>query len=926
MSSPLSRSRLLLFATAVGLLALPLAADAKKKEPESQKPAATGMPPAGGGATDKPFQDWNKLTKGAEVSKGYFNLYKKHENLYLELKPDQMNQPVLGIFSCARGIGSNFLLGGLPIGDKLIEFQRAGDHVLVIEQNTRFAANGDPAFAKAKDLSIGNSVLASLKIESEQDSTKAVLVDLAPFLVSDLTDIAEFMHGALGGKSVRFDKERSALGSIKVFPENAEIEALLTYSPNDRQGLDIPSVPDERFIPITVHYSFSKLPAVPMKPRLADDRVGYFLTAIKDFARDDQESFWVRYIHRWRLERKEPTQLASEGGASTLAEPVKPIVYYIDRTVPVAYRPYIKQGIERWQKAFEAAGFKNAIIAKDAPDDPNWDPEDVRYSTIRWITSSEPSFGAIGPSRVDPRSGEILDADILMEASFVQSFRNIYRRYAGPEAIADGVMQTRSAWPAGFRPDLACDAMGSAAADGGALLNIGLLVDGALPPGSPVPDEYLGQALIWATMHEVGHTLGLRHNFRSSTSTPYDKLEDKAWTSQHGLASSVMDYMTPNIALDRSKQGEYYTSTVGDEDVWAIRYGYAPGSGADPAADYKSVQPIADESTKPGHEYSTDEDTYPVDALDPRTNIFDLGNDPLRFAKDRTTYVAGLWKSGKLEDRILGPQGEYPVLRRAMDTLLGQYAVALGMAVKYVGGQYVSRNHRGQTDAKAPLIPVPAAKQREALDFLAQRAFAADAFTVAPTLLNDLVQDRWSHWGVQDGFSGSLRLDYNLNDRVLAIQDRLLTLLLSQPLLARLREAESRSPDAFRVSEHFDRLTKMLWGDVGATPAELKALDTPGTRREIQRAYVDKLAALVVGPASGVPDDARALARLQLTRIDARASKALAATTPMGDYTRAHLTETRARIKRALDAQRIADAPAPAAPAGFGRGAAAEGH
>ena len=890
---------------------------------------AAPAPPKGGeaaaaGAPDKPFQDWNKLTKDAEVMKGYFTLYKKRENLYLELKPAQLGTPVLGIFSFARGIGSNFLLGGLPLGQCVLEFQRAGDHILVMNRNTRFVASGDSAYARARDLSEGSSVMASLKIESENES-KAVLVDLAPFLVSDLTDLSEFMRSSFPGKTVRFDKERSALGVIHMYPENLEAEALLTYAPNDRAGFDVPSVSDERYIPITVHYSFSKLPEVPMTPRLADDRVGYFLTAVKDFGRDNAEQFWVRYIHRWRLEKKDP--------GAALSEPVKPIVYYIDRTVPAAYRPYIKQGVERWQKAFEAAGFKNAIIAKDPPDDPNWDPEDARYSTIRWITSSEPSFGAIGPSRVDPRTGEILDADICIEASIVQSFRNIYRRYAGPEAIADQVMPMMAPAPAGLPLEERCD-LQSGIADGGALLNIGLLVDGALPPGSPVPEEYMGQALVEVTMHEVGHTLGLRHNFRSSTSTPYDKLNDRDWTHAHGMTSSVMDYPTPNISPDRSKQGDYYTTTAGDGDLWSIRYGYTPSGATDVDADYAAVKKIADESNQPGHEYSTDEDTYPVDAPDPRSNIFDLGNDPLRFAKDRSAYIAGLWKSGKLDERILGAEGEYPVLRRAMDTLLGQYATALGMAVKYIGGSEVSRNHRGQPGLRPPLQPIAAARQREALDFLGQRAFAADAFTLAPSLLNCLVQDRWSHWGQVDTFAPGNRIDYNLGDRAFAIQDRLLAVLLSPALLSRLHEAESRSPDAFRMSEHFDRLTKLLWGEVGAAPGPgFKALEGPSTRRDVQRAYVDKLAAMLVTPgpvvatfpglpggATALPDDARALARLQLQRIDARCAAALAGKTVLGDYTRAHLLETRARIKRALDAQRVADQPAGAGggPRGFG--------
>lgn len=876
--------------------------------------AAAAMAGAGGGASASGMQDWKKLTTGAEVQKGFFTLYKKHENLYLELTPKQMGTPVLGIFSCARGIGQNFILGGLPLGDHLLEFQRAGDHVLVLEKNTRFTAAKDSPMAKAVDLSEGSSVLASLKIESEQDSSKAVLVDLAPLVVSDVADLAEQMRFALlgptGPRSVRFDKDRSALGKVKVFPENAEVEALLTYSPNDRTGLDVSAVSDERYIPITVHYSFSKLPEQPMQPRVADDRVGYFLTAVKDFSRDDSENFWVRYVNRWRLEKKDPN--------AALSEPVKPIVYYIDRTIPEAYRPYVKKGIENWQKAFEAAGFKNAIIAKDAPDDPDWDPEDVRYSTIRWITSSEPSFGAIGPSRVDPRTGEILDADILVEASIVQSYRNIYRRYAGPDAIAQMALPSLQlqAAPSYLPPEMRCD-MQQGIADGGALMNIGMLADGSLPPGSPVPEAYLGQAITEVTMHEVGHTLGLRHNFRSSTSTPWDKLTDVAWTSKHGITSSVMDYPTPNIASDRSKQGEYYTTTVGDCDDWVIRYGYTPSGSTDLQKDGAFARAIADESTKPGHEYSTDEDTYPLDALDPRTNIFDLGDDPLAFAKDRTAYIASLWRNGKLSERILGKDGDYPVLRRAMDTLLGQYTSALGMAVKFIGGQYESRLHHNQDGA--PLAPVPASKQRDALDFLSRRAFAADAFAMSPQLLNTLAPDRWSHWGMPNPFGAgpNARLDYSLNDRVLAIQTTLLNALTSPSLLARLREAESHSAEPFRLAEHMDRLTRGLWGEVGAATTGMRALDGPGTRRELQRAYVDRLANMVTSPAAGTPDDARALARLQLTRIDSRCANALTAKAALGDYTRAHLMETRARIRRALDAHREADMPTAGGPGRF---------
>ncbi|MBI3538659.1 MAG: zinc-dependent metalloprotease, partial [Candidatus Eisenbacteria bacterium] len=864
-------------------------------------------------AADKPYGDWKKLTTGAEPKRGFFTLYAKRENLYLQINADQMDTPVLAITSLARGVGMNGILGGLPQNDQLIEFHRSGDHVLVVQQNTRFTAPAGTSVERAKNLSMGNSVLASLKVESVQDSTRAVLVDIAPLLVSDLPDLADQMRAAFGNKPMRFDKERSALGSIKVFPENMEIEATLTYSPSDRIGLNAPTVPDDRYIPVSVHYSFSKLPAKPMMPRLADDRTGYFLTVMKDFSRDDKEHFFVRYVNHWRLEKKDPS--------AALSEPVKPIVYYLDRTIPERYRPYIREGIERWQRAFETAGFKNAIVAKDAPNDPDFDPEDVRYSTIRWITSSPPSFGAIGPSRVDPRTGEILDADILIEASIVQ---RRWRNYVDLTGNAPSVSATPA--PEGGNglagPEYRCD-LQTGLGGGAALANVAMAMAGGAEADSALREKFIGEMLIHTTLHEVGHTLGLRHNFRSSTATPAAKLTDRNWTAQNGLMGSVMDYAAVNLPPDHGAPGEYYAVWPGTVDDWMIRYGYAPSSAATTDADYAFAKTIADESEQPGHEYSTDEDTGGPFALDPRTNQFDLGDDPLAFAKQRTALIASLWKNPGLESRLAGKDGEYPVLRRAVDGLLEQYDITARLAVKYVGGQYQSRNHRGQPGAHDPLTPVPAARQREALEFLAQRVFAADAFAMTPGLLNRLGPDRWSHWGVNENFGifTGPRLDYNLNDKTLVVQTNVLDALMAPQLMARLREAESRSADAFRLAEHFDRLTRMVWGEptTGAA-ATLKTLEGPGTRREVQRAYVDRLANLVVAPPPGAPDDARALARLQLSRIDGRCSRLLAAQTPIGDYARAHLMETRARIKRALDAGRESDLPAAPRPAGpFGQ-------
>ena len=903
----------LLVVLALVALASPAAAKKKDQPPkDAGKNAAAAAPAAAPG--DKPFAEWGKFTKDAEQKKGFLTTWKKRDNLYVELSPDQMEKPFLYVVSLSRGIGSNFILGGLPLDDRVLQFERHGDRIFLVQVNTWITAPDNTPIGKARALSIPNSIVQTFKIESENDQSKDVLIDVGGLLLSDVTDLSEQMKGAFNNVPVRFDKDRSGLGSLKTFPDNSEFEVTLTYTPADRSRLNLEAVPDERYIPIGVHYSFTRLPEHPMQPRWADNRVGFFLDAEKDFSRDDKENFWLRYIHRWRLEKKDPS--------AAVSEPVKPIVYYVDWTVPDKFRPWVKEGIEKWQAAFELAGFKNAIIAKDPPkDDPDWDPEDVRYSTIRWITSNEPSFGAIGPSRVDPRTGEIFDSDILFEASMFQNYANAYRRFAGPETIAESALPENALkdLPAGVKLDQLC-MMSSGLEDAGAMQRISLLMDGSLEPGSPVPDAYLKTAVEWAVMHEVGHALGLRHNFRSSTSTPYDKLQDIGFTEANGLYSSVMEYPSPNIDYSKKKQGDWYTTTSGTYDKWAIRYGYTPSGASSVEADYAFARKIADESLAPGHEYSTDEDTYPGDSPDPRSNIYDLGSDPLQFAKDRTAYIEALWRSPNFEGRVVGSSGDLGALRRAMDQMVQQYAIAAGMAVKYVGGSYMSRVDKGQPGEKNPVDPVSPAKQRDAVDFLSQRVWATNAMTAPSALLERLPPNRWSHWGMGAGGTFAGRQDYAWNDRVLAVQTVLLNGVTAPTLLARLREQETRSADAYRLSEHFDKLTKAIWGEVGsAAPGAIKSLDGPQTRRELQRAFVDRMATYVVDPPPGAPDDARALARLALTRVDARCAKALAAATPLGDNTRAHLLETRARIQRALAASRETDN----APAGGRPGAGA---
>jgi len=846
---------------------------------------------------ESPFTDWSKVTKDATKKEGMFNAWTKRENVYWEIRKDQLQKPFLLNASYARGIGLVGQLGGLPITDGLVQFERQGDHIFLTVPQSRIVSNGsDSSYKRAVELTFGNSVLQSLKIESEKDST--VLVDMAPLFVSDALDLTTRLRGATS-KSFRFDKERSTVTSFKAFPKNMEVEALLTFSPNEREGLNLTTVSDIRYVPISVHYSFLELPAEPMQPRLVDDRVGYFLEAYKDMSRDGKDDYWVRYIDRWKLEKKDPT--------AALSEPKEPIVFYVENTVPVEWRPYIKAGIEEWNKAFEKAGFKNAIVAKDQPDDPNWDAEDARYSTIRWITSSEPGFGAIGPSQVDPRTGQILNADILMEGSMVVGYSNQYRRWLGPETVEQIMgMPSADLEKRGLDGRFMCEA-GMGMADEGAFLATSMRVDGLLPPGEPVPVEFVGAGLKSVTMHEVGHTLGLRHNFKSSAAVPRQKLHDKAWIAQNGMTGSIMDYDTPNVSPDPATQAQYFSPTIGTYDLWAIEYGYKPSGQSGIDADYKTMVPVARRASEQGNYFATDEDTYPADALDPRNNIYDLGDDPLAFSKERVAYVQKLWKDPALESKLMKDGDSYLALRRGMDTMLLQYARGLSHARKYVGGQFASRAHKGDPGAPAPFTVVPAAEQKDAMHFLAERAFSEKAFDVPTSILAKVGKEQNFDWG--NNLFAYGRQDYPFVTRVLNIQTVTMNGLLDPALLSRVREQETRQVGAFRVQDVFTNLTNAIMSELGVNgPASFASLDGPMPRRELQRAYVDRLADMVASQ-NGYPEDAAALARLHLTRIADVAQKDLVAATPKSDTVRAHLMEIRARARRALEAQRDVAVP-----------------
>ncbi|NNE46794.1 MAG: zinc-dependent metalloprotease, partial [Rhodothermales bacterium] len=854
-----------------------------------------------------PFKPWKDVLEDTKATDGFFKTHLKRDNtLYVEIPPARLDKEFGLVMHFSRGVGVFNLHDGLPLSDtRLMRFERHGDKIYLVHVNHRLkAAKGSPMENSLND-NRGNSIVSAFDIASEDSASKALLIDATSFFVSDYARLADQVKPYFNKKPVSFDKSRSYVDVVQGFPKNVEIDALLTLKANDPPAASSAGVSDFRSIPVGVRYSIFDLPENPMTPRLGDDRVGYFLDAVKDFSRDREYSPYVAYINRWRLEKKDPS--------AEISEPVKPIVYYVDRSVPYEYRKYVKAGIEAWNKGYEAAGFKNAIVAKDAPPDSvNWSAEDIRYSTVRWTAAHSMGY-AIGPSQSDPRTGELLNADILISSTFVRGWANEYAQMIAPETMFDryrAAEEAQTLLPPGIAERMCLAEMGKSHQLG--LQHAALAALGVVDGAKPLPDEVLGEALKDLIMHEVGHTLGLRHNFKSSSAVPFDRLNDKDFVRKNGLATSVMDYNPTNIAVNPSEQGHYNNVEVGAYDVWAIQYGYSPtvvqggtngdsGSMAVPAEQEKTMLGrIASRAAEPLLAYNTDEDTHlgPM-GVDPSSNAWDLSGDPMAFAQSRRELVDRI--QPHIEERMIADGDAYSRLRGAVGRLVFERVFSTVPLTKTVGGLYFARDHKNDPNARDPFTPVSAARQREVMDFIADNVFDADAFEFDAELLNKLAPNRLSHWGT--GYR-STPVDFPIHAMVAGGHAQILGELLDNGRLTRMIDNGVRtSPaDVYTVSEFLAKLTTEIWTEV-QNPSSPQAANS--FRRNLQRMYVDHLTRIMLdvrpAPTSRpAPEDARSLARLELTELSGRIGQALQSSS-LDRTMRAHLMESKVRIDEMLD-------------------------
>ncbi len=904
--------------------------------------AGANETPAKEAVEPKKFPEWDTVIKGAEKKDGLFPLYfnEKEQKLFMEIASDKLNRDLICPIAIARGAGFWYLGGDtLNVGDQwVLSFRRGGDRIHVIRRNTNFRAKEGSPQADAVRVSYNDSVVAAIPIRSERGGS--VLVDLADLFMTDLA-----------GLGIRPDPSRSTWGKIKNFEQNVEVEVSAVFSlglGGDYFAFFDREVPDSRGAQIVIHYGLSMVPTGGnYKPRVADDRVGHFLSVIKDYSTDYDNTPFVRYVTRWHLEKADP--------AAEMSPAKEPIIFWIEKSVPREYRRYVKEGILEWNKAFEKIGFIEAIQVRDQQSEDDFEPEDIRYNTFRWIATS--SAFAMGPSRTNPTTGQILDADILFDEAMVRYWRQDYLRTQGlpqglqllrdgqhqawfkhyaaempwitlAEPILDKLVRDPSGLeslvPKGSR-SIRTEMGGLPQPSGrhtcmlgpGMTRQLGLIAavlraEGKAP-GGKVPEEFIGQAIREVTMHEVGHTLGLRHNFKASGMLSLADCNNTDITSKKGMAGSVMDYLPANIARKGEKQGHYFSPTIGPYDYWAIEYAYKPLSGNETEELAKIASRVAEHDLQ----FGTDEDLY--GSTDPRINLYDLG-DPLEYAKDRVKLVEAHLQD--LAAQVVEKGEGWQRAREAFNMLLGEFSQATYLTAQYVGALYNHRDHREDPNARPPFEPLPVAKQREAIAFLQEHVLSDKAFRFSPELLKRLAPEYWSHWGS----SGSSRTEYPVLSQVLGIQRAVLSQFLNSRVLGSIQNVElqaAEGQEVLRMPEVFDGLSQSIWSELPAAgDSSPKKVEITTVRRNLQREHAKRLASIVLGPRAGsmfaldfasllfidtgggsAPADAKSLARHHLRQIDGRIQAALGnSQLEIDTYARAHLEELHDQIAKVMNA------------------------
>lgn len=800
-------------------------------------------------ASEEESETIESFTEGFERQDGLFPLYRDPEDgtLYMEIAEDQLDDEFIYFLYTENGTPSLGHFRGNFRDNRVMTLERHYDKIEIAAENTRFAFDPENALSRAAEANITRAPLALADIEAEtpgnEETGARLLIDAtAIFASEDLHQIKPSPRpGATPGETFvlgNLDKDKTRVVAARAYPDNTDIVVEYVYDNDSPVNYGGPDVTDARSVAVTVQHSFIAMPQNDYQPRRDDFRVGYFGERVTDLT---STSFtpYADVINRWNLVKADPD--------AEISDPVEPIVWWIENTTPAEIRDAVREGALAWNIAFEAAGFSNAIVVREQPDDADWDAGDIRYNVLRWTSSPTPPFGGYGPNFSNPRTGQVLGSDIMLEYVFLTNrvrYSDIFE-VAGLPAWAGEAVAAMSGEPAPrahepgpghagegemcrFADHLQSEVMAARAvltARGASEIEMNRLIE---------------EAVKSLTLHEIGHTLGLNHNMAASYAVPLAELHgDRLPTA------SVMDYAPLNLAADGTEQGYFDMPRPGPYDIWAIQYGYTP--------DEDALADILARSTEPDLIFGNDADDMraPGRHIDPRVMTGDLSDDPVGWAQQRAGLVNAAIAS--LPERLAVEGESYQGLYTSYLILSGQRFGAANVASRHVGGIFNNRAAIGQPGARTPFIPVPRAEQERALRVVSETLFAPNAFAAEEAFADRLQRQRrmFDHFPEDE--------DPGLHARALGMQLAVLAHLTHENVLERMTDARRYGGD-YPVADYMADLTGAVFdADIGGEPNTY--------RQNLQVAYLQRLIAIAGGEASGFDAVSRSAALASIERV-----------------------------------------------------------